>query len=142
MTREDWSETKIIDELCQHYGVAASEFDPDKQPQDDLTVLDCISNWFWYNILHFCGCGAPELAEDIIQKALTVYATDDTDGSLREELFGENRTVYDAPMWLFVFYALDAAGLTDHGPSVNWGWLTNLGKMYLWVLNERRWLHD
>ena len=35
-------------------------------------------------------------------------------------------------------YAMDAAGFTDHGSSIGGAWLTDEGKMFLFVLRNNK----
>ena len=50
--------------------------------------------------------------------------------------------VYDDKLLLCLAYTLDAAGFTDHGSSISGAWLTDEGKMFLWLLEQNRNIYE
>ena len=133
----EWTEEKIIENLIKHYEAEVEQFDPDNQFKNGLTVLDCIDNFIYYDILCFCGCGIREEAKKVILTALESCsrAGEDDGYEYRMKVLGSG--VYDSPLWLFVYYTLDSFEFIDHGASIAHSWLTELGEMYLWVLRNQ-----
>ena len=105
---------------------------------------DC-EDFFYFEKLNWCGCGAPEDVKREIYKYFNIlewWASDrHLDHSYNElckkfeEAFGVEN-VYDNPLLLALAYSMDAAGFTEHGSSIGGAWLTDEGKMFLFVLRN------
>ena len=54
-----------------------------------------------------------------------------------KEAFGVD-DIYGNPLLMVLAYAMDAAGFTDHGSSIGGAWLTDEGKMFLYVLRNNK----
>ena len=57
------------------------------------------------------------------------------------EKFGVDN-VYDNNLLLCLAYTLDAAELTEHGSSIGGAWLTEEGRMFLWLLEQNEELKE
>jgi hypothetical protein len=93
--------------------------------------------------LGFCGCGCPDeayaLVRDILAAAAGRYGEDGRWNGWPAphpvlELTGDKPGVF----W-FVLYAIDAAGLTEHGTSAAGFWPTDKGRHYLSLMRRLRW---
>lgn len=89
--------------------------------------------------LNFCGCGLPESAMDLVMNCLKLI--DDHHTAMTRDEWKEHYKTWCAEvekvlpgdgLQYFMWYWLDAMGLTEHGSSVP-GWLTEKGK---WVLSD------
>ena len=82
--------------------------------------------------LHFCGCGCPDEAYELVRDILALAPFYDHPEAVRE-LTGD-RAYY------LVLYAIDNAGLLEHGASIGGSWLTPKGAHYLELM--RKFDHD
>lgn len=111
--------------------------------------FDGIETFVLEGIMGFCGCGRPDLANEIIFKALlhiedlekirdANFNRPGADPKWKEDLDGWNARGLEIFGNLgtetIVYYVLDKAGLIEHGGSVP-GWLSELGEE---VLKELR----
>ena len=114
--REDWYEEYLIDELM---------------------------SFFSYEIMDMCGCGCPEDTHEMIRRVLNVRYDWHTDKieyeeikkRYKEDLHLDTEDTLHYGALQFVLYMLDSNGILEHGGSIGGCWLTDLGKMYLTVLN-------
>lgn len=114
--REDWYEEYLIDELM---------------------------DFFSFEIMDMCGCGCPEDTHETIRRVLNIREDrfekdikyDEVQKRYKEELHLNTQDSLHYGALQFVLYALDANGILEHGSSIGGCWLTDLGKMYLTVLN-------
>ena len=83
------------------------------------------------NDLGFCGCGCPEEAYTLVRDILGLAPFFDHYEAVRD-LIGE-RAYY------FVLYAIDQAGLIEHGGGIGGSWLTEKGKHYLPLMRRYGW---
>ena len=120
---------KTYPESCLAYNYADSY-------SEEQLIEEC-ENFFYYEKLHWCGCGAPNMAKEVIRDYLEVVKVKFDSNADFEEKFGV-KFVYDDKLLLCLAYTLDAAGLTDHGSSIGGSWLTDEGKMFLWLLKQNR----
>ena len=107
------------------------------------SLVDPLMDFFSYELLHLCGCGTPEDTYEIIRKILTIRFEWQSRKTSYEEVImrykddlkldSNNSSHYG--ILQFVMYILDHNGILEHGGSINGCWLTNLGEMYLTVLN-------
>ncbi len=114
--REDWYEEYLIDELM---------------------------NFFSYEIVDMCGCGVPEDTYEIIRRLLNIRLEwqddklkyEDVQQRYKEELKLDTSDDIHYGVLQSVLYMLDSCKIVEHGSSIGGCWLTELGKMYLTVLN-------
>lgn len=76
------------------------------------------------DLFDFCHCGKPELLVIQLREYLEYYAQD-TD---------EKEWCKDE--WLWIAYLCDKEGLTEHGTSIGYVWLTEKGKEWLKKLKK------
>ena len=110
----------------------------------DEIFKDC-EDFFYYEKLHWCGCGSSELAKRCVRDYLNILSIKFYDRKKAKlELFSNfgEFTVCDNPLLLCLAYSLDAAKLTTHGSSIEGAWLTDEGEMFLWLLNKNKELND
>jgi hypothetical protein len=109
-----------------------------------------LEDFFYYEKLNWCGCGDPDIAKTAIKDYLQCVYDWQNDKSADsyindrkrfKERFGVE-SVYDDRLLLCLAYELDAARLTDHGSSIGGAWLTEEGKMFLWLLNQNEELQE
>ena len=106
-------------------------------------LIDPLMHFFSYELLDMCGCGCPEHSYELIRKILVIRSEWQNNKLSYEEikeryksdldLDTDNDNHYGALQ--FILYILDANGLVEHGTSIGGCWLTELGEMYLTVLN-------
>ena len=106
-------------------------------------LIDELIDFFSFEIMNMCGCGCPEYTNELIRKILIIRSEwrdeklsyDDVIKRYKTDLdlYNENDNHYGTLQ--FILYMLDAHGIVEHGSSVGGCWLTDLGKMYLTVLN-------
>ena len=109
---------------------------------DKELLIEMLVEFFSYDILNLCGCGIPENTWEVIHHILSIRLL------AREMDYSEIKKMYKDELHLdadddlqhgslqFILYILDDCGLVEHGSSVGGCWLTELGKMYLTVLDE------
>lgn len=87
--------------------------------ETNVTAADLIHT-FWYGKANMCGCGDPEVVLAMIRDELA-----------RLSLKGDRPEPERAPAWYLLAYSLDAWGLSEHGTSLGWPWLTDEGEALL-----------
>lgn len=107
-------------------------------------------DFFYYEKLKWCGCGDPELVKKAILKYLTIRNNwselcDKDDIPFQEmyrqiqdeyaKYFGVQNE-YEEPLLLALAYTLDATGFTEHGSSISGCWMTDEGRMFLFILQN------
>lgn len=114
---------------------------------DEDSLIEECNEFFRYKVLNICGCGSPEIAEkeirdylDILNEYTEAGYTDNAyirkEKRLKERFNAES--LYDNPLLLFMAYILDDKGFLEHGSCIGGAWITELGKMYLCVLNAMK----
>ena len=88
---------------------------------------------FYYNRLGWCGCGDQASAITLLRNVLEVIASPDKSPQKIRTQLGDPA---EPALVLSYLYMLDAAGLTDHGCSISWAWLTDLGEAVLACLQQ------
>lgn len=113
--------------------------------EDDL-IEECIK-FFYYEKLNWCGCGAPYIAKRVIRDFLNtlnvIYMDESNDWKLKskkldemmKERFGVE-SIYDNELLICFAYAMDAAEFTEHGSSIGGAWISDEGRMFLWLLER------
>ena len=112
-------------------------------------------NYFRYEVLDWCGCGAPEEADKQVLKYLNLVDIpwrDKLDTTwekklsnfdskykkykeLCREYFG-CESVYDNPLLLCLAYTMDAAEFTEHGSGIGGAWIEPKGKIYRYAIQK------
>lgn len=108
---------------------------------DEQLEKECI-NFFWYEKLNFCGCGTPNAVKKCIRDYLNIindvknedYSYSEQAKRMKERFGFE--AVYDNELLMCFAYTLDVAEFTEHGTAINACWLTEEGKMFLFLLNR------
>ena len=106
-------------------------------------LIEPLMDFFSFELLHMCGCGCPEDTHGLIRRILIIRSEwQDKKISYEEvkmrykndlDLDNDNNNHYGALQ--FILYMLDEYEIVEHGSSIGGCWLTELGKMYLTVLN-------
>lgn len=107
------------------------------------SLIDPLMDFFSFDLLHMCGCGHPDYTHEIIRKVLLiqyewqedVISYDEAMMRYKDELGLDYKNENHDGFLEFVLYSLDTNGIVEHGGSICSCWLTDLGKMYLTVLN-------
>ena len=106
-------------------------------------LINHLMYFFSFELMNMCGCGCPDCTNELIRKILTIRFEWQEDKLEYEEVIKrymsdlsldqDNDNHYGVLQ--FILYMLDACGIVEHGSSIGGCWLTELGKMYLTVLN-------
>lgn len=111
--------------------------------------------YFRFEVLKWCGCGAPEEADKQVAKYLNMIDNSeipyvdfiensegwcksiDDKRKRRKELckkyFG-CESIYDNPLLLCLAYSIDASEFSEHGTSIGGAWITDRGKIYRYAI--------
>lgn len=124
--------------LSSNYG------DSDFEVEYKDILIEELNNYFWYEHMDLCGCGRPLDCQENIKKYLQVlkdWTDAETGRAIELKQDGLNKafnvqSVYDNTLLLFLAYVLDSYGFTEHCGGIGGAWITDLGRMYLDVLNE------
>ena len=106
---------------------------------NDLAHQCC--EFFYYEVLDWCGCGDPDAAQLCIRDYLEAISEFKLKQERLKQYFGVEY-VYDNRLLLCLAYMLDAVGFTEHGGSVGGAWLTDVGKMFLLCLKNNKELSE
>ena len=106
-------------------------------------LIDLLMDFFTYEIVGMCGCGCPEDTYEVIRRVLNIrndWQKDNIEYEAVEERYKtdlelDTNNDIDYGLLQFILYVLDDKEILEHGSSIGGCWLTNLGKMYLTVLN-------
>ena len=109
----------------------------------ETSLIDILMDFFSFEIINMCGCGSPSDTNNMIRKILIIhsefhdkkinYKTVDERYKKDLDLDINNENHYGVLQ--FILYMLDSCEILAHGSSINSAWLTELGQMYLTVLN-------
>lgn len=80
---------------------------------------ETIERALWGGVLGFCCCGEPDKGLKIIRDVLDAIESRE----FKEE-------------FVFHYYILDKLGLTNHGSSIYYSWLSDAGEALLKILRE------
>lgn len=103
---------------------------------DELIIVNAYKV-FRYEVLGWCGCGDVKGSDDTVRYFLTAMNGWDNRSDILEIHFGVT-SVYNNPLLLCLAYTMDAAEFTEHGTGIGGAWLSDRGKIYLWVLNKMK----
>lgn len=115
-------------------------------------LMEACEDFFYYEKLHWCGCGDPNTAKRTIRDFLSILnITSDAwqlDGNSMDALYKKRdeafekrfgvKSIYDNELLLCFAYAMDAAEFTEHGSSIGGAWIETEGKMFLWLLKHNK----
>lgn len=103
-----------------------------QEANNEIEKFDCI---FYYDFLNFCGCGTPYKVKKVIRNYLRCLFDFGNKKENMMKYFG-CESIYDNDLLLYMAYSLDAEGFTEHGSGIGGAWLTELGIVYLWILDR------
>ena len=103
--------------------------------------LALVIQFYWYEVLNWCGCGTPETALMAIASYLELQDRDITDRESYDQWKNEIKEAFppdgdDGALYNCLAYSLDSAKFTEHGSSICACWLTDDGKYFLWAIRE------
>lgn len=103
-------------------------------------LMNELMDFFSYEIMDMCGCGNPEYTYEVIRKILIIRSENpdynETEKRYKDDLnLDSENTENHCGILQFILYMLDACGIVDHGSNIWCCHLTDLGNMYLTVLN-------
>lgn len=108
--------------------------------------------YFRFEVLNWCGCGAPEEADKQVVKYLNLIDIPwrDKYDTYLENIKDHNRkseeskkmckeyfdceSIYDNPLLLCLAYSMDSAGFTEHGSSIGGAWIEDRGRIYRYAI--------
>lgn len=111
---------------------------------DDWTLLDDLMEFFNCELMDMCGCGNPDDTYEVIRRVLNIRHDrcsniinyDEARQRYKDDLHLDPDDDIQYGALQFILYKLDSCGIVEHGSSISGCWLTELGEMYLTVLNE------
>lgn len=127
---------EIKDYIIKTYPDSCLAYNYNNSYYEELLIEEC-ENFFYYERLNWCGCGDPDIAKRVIRDYLEVIKDKFDNNVTFENKFGV-KSVYDNDLLLCLAYTIDAAGFTEHGSSISGAWLTEEGKMFLWLLQQNK----
>jgi hypothetical protein len=125
-------------DCCLAYNIKNHEY-------SEIELFQECEDFFVYELLGICGCGNPESVVLKIKILLNIFHEfhkngdfDEKWNQMKEDLrkeFGAD-DVYENDLLLFMVYILNDRKILEHGSSVGGSWLSNLGEMFLYILNN------
>ena len=109
---------------------------------EDYLVSEVIE--FFNRYIGMCGCGCPEYTYEMLRKLLRIRldrSNEELDcGKVSQRYLDdigldENQNKDHDGIVHFILYILDDKDIVEHGSSIGGCWLTELGKIYLRVLD-------
>lgn len=103
--------------------------------------LALVIQFYWYEVLKWCGCGTPETALMAIASYLELQDRDIKDHESYIKWKNEIKEAFSPDgdengLYQCLAYSLDSAEFTEHGSSICACWLTEDGKYFLWAIRE------
>lgn len=147
----------IKDYIIKNYtdSCLAHNYPGNEEYYDECTeeLIEECEKFFYYEKLHWCGCGCPDAAKKVVRDFLriidVIYKDETSDWKFtyesKKKLMKERfnvESVYDNELFLCLAYTMDAAGFTEHGSSIGSAWLSEEGKMFLYLLEQNKELDD
>ena len=140
---------KIAEYIKKNYPNSCIAYNDRDNHTSGCELVQEIADFFSYEIIKICGCGSPEdtiiCIRDYLQILSDKFANKDVEMEKWHQICADSRKrmlekfnaeyVTDNPLLQFMAYMLDDKGLTEHGSSVDGSWITDLGKMCLYVYN-------
>jgi len=120
--------------LASNYGDVSFE------EYERYLLIEELDNYFWNEHMNLCSCGTPEDCKNVICEYLIILNKWTSNTKIPKDFktsFGVD-SIYDNPFTLFLAYAIDSYGFTEHGSSIGGAWITDLGRMYIDVLLARK----
>lgn len=103
---------------------------------DEEALVEELDELFSIEIMGLCGCGAPELCQRDIRNILRVFNGEWDDRRKNLQKYFNVQSIYENSLLLFLVYMLNDKDMLEHGTSVGGSWITDLGQMYLTVLEQ------
>ncbi len=129
---------KIKDYIIKTYPESCLAYNYDDTYYDEQLIEEC-ENFFYYERLNWCGCGDPNAVKTTVRNFLQAIEMKNSDSSdIGFQKYFNVHSVYDNDLLLCLAYTMYAAGFTDHGSSIGGDWLTEEGKMFLWLLCQNK----
>lgn len=105
-------------------------------------VLKMAYEYFSFEVIGLCGCGAIDATIEVIAKYLAIvnfWTTNIDHENIIDKRNEQTKSTFnvtnitDDPLLQFMAYILDDHNLTNHGSSINGTWITDLGIVCLYV---------
>lgn len=122
--------SEIAKYILKHYKDKSRGYSLWTDPDYEDELIQSCSDFFYYEILNWCGCGRPEDAKRCIRDYLDALSNPAEKQDKLKRRFGVEH-VYDNELLLCLAYMMDAAGFTEHGSGIGGAWLTKDGEMFL-----------
>lgn len=152
-----YTDGKILIQIKDYFKKEYPDSDMASKKYDDLDPLDKIQMDELFNsifefckfyLLPFCGCGWPDETAKVIRDYLQIINDHTT------QILSKNKEISDKafdirnkrfkerfgfshecenPIFQYFAYDLDNRGLTDHGSNITGSWITDLGKIVLYI---------
>lgn len=133
----------IVKHIIENFPSCCLEYNCKNNSCNEVEMLNECRDFFRDKI-GICGCGNPDSVENKISKLLTIIdqfsqaknydqAYKQKEQSLIEN-FGVD-SICSNDLLLFMVYVLNDKKILEHGSSIEGSWLTDFGKMYLYILN-------
>lgn len=142
-----YSVKRIRNYIISNYPDSRLAYNDKNGFSDEEPLRECI-DFFYFEKLHWCGCGDPDMALGCIRDYLNImnaYHNNytgirdvDTAYQMMRSDFKDKFNaddICDNRLLLCLAYAMGAAGFTEHGTSIGSAWLSDEGKMFLALLN-------
>lgn len=133
---------KIKDYIIKTYPESSLAYNYDDTYYEEQLIEEC-EDFFYYEKLNWCGCGDPDTVKTIVRnflQSVEMKMSDNADIGFQK--YFNVHSVYDNDLLLCLAYTMDAADFTEHGSSIGGAWLTEEGKMFLWLLCQNKELSE
>jgi hypothetical protein len=140
-------------DCCMAYNYKGYTF---TESDEDMLTEECVK-FFLYEQLDICGCGSPWDTAKVIRDFLTILNKYEIiNRENKDSKNFDHRKLYDEK-WLeinslcgihitendnyygliqFLMYVLDTKGFLEHGSGIGGAWMTDEGRMLLYVLSK------
>lgn len=133
--------TKFIndEDTCMHSNYVLDGI----ETYDDEMICHSIKSEFAFGKLGLCGCIDPGFVISGIYNLLNYIDAQQKEDNVLPPIGGKTYSrLYewsdDENEWtrLFALYTIDTCGLIDHGTSLHYPWLTDLGKDFIIIFSD------
>lgn len=143
---------EIAEHIIKNYEDSCLAYNSRHHDYSDEELAKECEAYFYHEKLNWCSCGDPEAAKRCIRDYLDIINLDydnreqfmaayEQKQADMKKRFGATY-VYDNELLLCLAYAMDGAGFTEHGSSIGGAWLTDEGKMFLFLLKTDKELDE
>lgn len=132
---------KIKDYIIKTYPKSCLAYNYNEAYHNEVPeeLIEECEKFFYYEKLNWCGCGDPNTVKTIVRNFLQSVEIKMSDGvDIGFQKYFNVHSIYDNDLLLCLAYTIDAAGFTEHGSSIGGAWLTDEGKMFLWLLCQNK----